>query len=105
MGLLAGMAKTAVVAGTATASRNAVNRHAAKKNVAAYSEAQDAANAEHAQRVPVGGVVAAGKGKRTGLGQCHGRSYFSADRKATSWSIWSSVRFRSGMPRKGGPSS
>jgi hypothetical protein len=51
MGLLAGMAKTAVVAGTATASRNAVNRHAAKKNVAAYSEAQDAAYAEHAQPV------------------------------------------------------
>jgi hypothetical protein len=51
MGLLAGMAKTAVVAGTAQASRNAVNRHAAKKNVAAYSEAQDAASAQHAQRV------------------------------------------------------
>jgi len=33
------MAKTAVVAGTAQATRNAVNRHAAKKNVAAYSEA------------------------------------------------------------------
>ena len=40
MGLLAGIAKTAVVAGTAQASRNAINRHAAEKNVRAYSEAQ-----------------------------------------------------------------
>ena len=39
MGLLAGIAKTAVVAGTSQATRNAVNRHAAKKNVAAYSKA------------------------------------------------------------------
>ena len=40
MGLLAGIAKTAVVAGTAQATRNTVNRHAAEKNVRAYSEAQ-----------------------------------------------------------------
>ena len=40
MGLLAGIAKTAVVAGTATATRNAVNRKSAEKNVRAYSEAQ-----------------------------------------------------------------
>ncbi len=39
-GLLRGMAKTAVVAGTAQATRNAVNRHSAEKNVRAYSEAQ-----------------------------------------------------------------
>ena len=51
MGLLAGMAKTAVVAGTAQVTRNAVNRHAAKKNVAAYADAQDAVSAERAQRV------------------------------------------------------
>ena len=38
-GLLRGMAKTAVVAGTAQATRNAVNRHAAQKNMEAYSEA------------------------------------------------------------------
>ena len=50
-GLLRGIVRTAAVAGTATATRNAVNRHAAKKNVAAYSEAQDAASAQHAQRV------------------------------------------------------
>ena len=46
MGLLAGMAKTAVVAGTAQATRNAVNRHAAEKNVRAYSEAQQTVQAE-----------------------------------------------------------
>jgi hypothetical protein len=34
------MAKTAVVAGTATATRNAVNRRQAKKNVAAYEQAE-----------------------------------------------------------------
>ena len=39
MGLLAGMAKTAVVAGTAQATRNAVNRRQADKNVQAYSQA------------------------------------------------------------------
>jgi hypothetical protein len=39
-GLLRGIAKTAVVAGTAQATRNTVNRHAAKRNVAAYSEAE-----------------------------------------------------------------
>jgi succinylarginine dihydrolase len=39
-GLLRGMAKTAVVAGTAQATRNAVNRYPAKKDARAYSEAQ-----------------------------------------------------------------
>jgi len=39
-GLLRGIAKTAVVAGTAQATRNTVNRHAAKRNMEAYSEAQ-----------------------------------------------------------------
>jgi hypothetical protein len=53
------MAKTAVVAGTAQASRNAVNRHAAKKNVRAYSEAQDAVNTERAQRVQPAAPAAA----------------------------------------------
>ena len=38
-GLLRGMAKTAVVAGTAQATRNAVNRRSAKRNMEAYSEA------------------------------------------------------------------
>ncbi len=40
-GLLRGIVKTAAVAGTAQATRNAVNRHSAKKNVEAYSEAQE----------------------------------------------------------------
>jgi hypothetical protein len=38
-GLLRGIAKTAVVAGTAQATRNVVNRHAAQRNVEAYSDA------------------------------------------------------------------
>ncbi len=46
MGLLAGIAKTAVVAGTAQATRNTVNRHAAEKNVRAYSEARDEVQGE-----------------------------------------------------------
>ena len=40
-GLVRGMVRTAAVAGTATATRNAVNRRQAKKNVAAYSDAVD----------------------------------------------------------------
>ncbi|MCL4262060.1 MAG: SHOCT domain-containing protein [Anaerolineae bacterium] len=38
-GLVRGMARTAAVVGTATATRNAVNRRQADKNVAAYSHA------------------------------------------------------------------
>ncbi len=43
------MAKTAVVVGTAQATRNAVNRRQADKNAAAYTNAMNAANA---QQVP-----------------------------------------------------
>ena len=43
MGLLGGIVRTAAVAGTAQATRNVVNRHAAKKNVEAYTEAEQAA--------------------------------------------------------------
>lgn len=39
-GLLRGMARTAVVVGTAEATRNAVDRRQAEKNVAAYQNAQ-----------------------------------------------------------------
>jgi hypothetical protein len=38
-GLMRGMARTAAVVGTATATRNAVNRRQANKNVAAYEHA------------------------------------------------------------------
>ena len=38
-GLMRGMARTAAVVGTATATRNAVNRRQADKNVAAYEHA------------------------------------------------------------------
>ena len=39
-GLVRGMARTAAVVGTATATRNAVNRRQAEKNAAAYAHAQ-----------------------------------------------------------------
>lgn len=39
-GLLRGIAATAVIAGTATATRNAVDRRMATKNVAAYQQAE-----------------------------------------------------------------
>ncbi len=42
------MARTAVVAGTATATRNAVDRRQADKNVAAYSQAEQQAYAQPA---------------------------------------------------------
>ena len=38
-GLMRGMARTAAVVGTATATRNAVNRRQAEKNMAAYNQA------------------------------------------------------------------
>jgi len=47
-GLVRGVARTAVVAGTATATRNAVNRRQAKKNVESYSEATEEVYAEKA---------------------------------------------------------
>ena len=40
MGLIRGVARTAVVAGTATATANAVNRRQADKNAAAYNQAE-----------------------------------------------------------------
>ena len=45
-GLMRGMARTAAVVGTATATRNAVNRRQADKNAAAYAEATQNAYAE-----------------------------------------------------------
>ena len=47
-GLMRGMARTAAVVGTATATRNAVNRRQADKNMAAYSQAAAAAAPEPA---------------------------------------------------------
>jgi len=38
-GLMRGIARTAVIAGTATATSNAVNRRQASKNMAAYDQA------------------------------------------------------------------
>jgi len=42
-GLMRGMARTAAVVGTATATRNAVNRRQADKNAQAYSQAMQSA--------------------------------------------------------------
>lgn len=42
-GLVRGMARTAAVVGTATATRNAVNRRQADKNAQAYAHAESAA--------------------------------------------------------------
>ena len=47
-GLMRAVARTAVVAGTATATSNAVNRRQASKNVAAYDDAQ----AQYDQQAP-----------------------------------------------------
>jgi hypothetical protein len=41
-----GMARTAAIVGKATATRNAVNRRRADKNVASYSHAVEQANVE-----------------------------------------------------------
>ena len=47
-GLLRAAAATAVVAGTAQATRNAVNRHSAEKNAKAYTNAMNTAQAQAA---------------------------------------------------------
>ena len=48
MGLLRAAAATAVVAGTAQATRNAVNRHSAEKDAKAYTNAMNTAQATSA---------------------------------------------------------
>ena len=48
MGLLRAAAATAVVAGTAQATRNAVNRHSAQKDAKAYTNAMNTAQAQAA---------------------------------------------------------
>lgn len=47
-GLMRGMARTAAVVGTATATRNAVNRRQADKNAQAYAHATQTAYAQEA---------------------------------------------------------
>lgn len=58
-GLVRGMARTAAVVGTATATRNAVNRRQADKNAKAYAEATNTYNQETAQQEPQQVVYAA----------------------------------------------
>ncbi len=49
-GLVRGMARTAAVVGTATATRNAVNRRQAEKNMAAYQNAVDSTSSQQPQQ-------------------------------------------------------
>ena len=51
-GLIRGIARTAVGASTATATRNAVNRRQTTKNVEAYTEAAEEVQATHAAPAP-----------------------------------------------------
>ncbi|MEW6554093.1 MAG: SHOCT domain-containing protein [Actinomycetota bacterium] len=51
-GLVRGMARTAVIAGTAQATANAVNRRQAEKNVAAYANAGQQVYAQQAPSQP-----------------------------------------------------
>jgi hypothetical protein len=57
-GLIRGIARTAVVAGTATATSNAVNRRMARKNVEAYGDAQEQYTEETQQQAPAVSVAA-----------------------------------------------
>jgi len=56
-GLLRGVARTAVIAGTATATSNAVNRRQAEKNVAAYGDAQQQYTQQTQQPAPAMAVA------------------------------------------------
>jgi len=56
-GLIRGMARTAVIAGTATATSNAVNRRMANKNVEAYGDAQQQYTQETQQPAPAMAVA------------------------------------------------
>ena len=51
-GLVRGMARTAAVVGTATATRNAVNRRQAEKNAQAYTQAMSSATEQQAPPPP-----------------------------------------------------
>jgi hypothetical protein len=58
--LVRGIARTAVIAGTATATSNAVNRRMAAKNVEAYGNAANQYQADHGQPVQVAAAPTAG---------------------------------------------
>lgn len=63
--LIRGMARTAVIAGTATAASNAVNRRMAQKNVEAYGDAQQQYMADQGYAAPA--MTVAGPGPTTGV--------------------------------------
>jgi hypothetical protein len=60
MGLIGGIARTAVIAGTATAASNAVNRRMAQGNVDAYASAANQYSAQTQQPAQVAAVPTAG---------------------------------------------
>lgn len=51
-GLIRGMVRTAAVVGTATATRNAVDRHQAQKNAQAYANAMNTVQVQQAPPPP-----------------------------------------------------
>ena len=51
-GLIRGMVRTAAVVGTATATRNAINRRQAEKNAQAYTQAMNSAIGQQAPPPP-----------------------------------------------------
>lgn len=55
-GLIRGVARTAVIAGTATATANAVNRRQASRNVAAQEQAYAQQAPPPVQAAPAGGM-------------------------------------------------
>ena len=63
--LIRGMARTAVIAGTATAASNAVNRRMADKNVEAYGNAQQQYMEQNQQPAPA--MTVAGPGPTVGV--------------------------------------
>ena len=62
-GLVRGVARTAVIAGTATATSNAVNRRMAQKNVEVYADAQQQYQQTHSAQAP---AVSVGAGPSPG---------------------------------------
>jgi hypothetical protein len=66
MGLIGGIARVAAVSATATATSNAVNRRMAKKNVAAYGNAQEQYTEDTGASAPPAPAVAVGAGPSPG---------------------------------------
>lgn len=70
-GLVRGMVRTAAVVGTATATRNAVDRHQARRNAEAYNRAEVAAS-QSAPQPPSSDEDAITQLERLGSLKAHG---------------------------------